>query len=194
MSIGAEQDITVLLSSIRNGDERARDELVTRIYRELRGIASRQMQRERAGHTLTPTALVHEAFIRLAGADVLQNAPNQAYLFAAAARSMRQILAEHGRKRRIRPSTDLSNCAHSVEFEGRLVDVVDLSDALEELAQQHPLDSDVVTLHIFGGLTMREVADQLDIPLRTAERTWHHVKLWLSACLGKENGESRSIE
>ena len=187
MSSDTARDVTTLLAAIQRGEAGARDQLVALMYGELREMAARQMRRERPDHTLIPTALVHEVFIRFAEGQLLQKAPDRAYLYAAAARAMRQILAEHGRKRRRRPpGAEVDPEVVQIEFDDRLIDAFDLAEALEALAQTRPQDSDVVTLRFFGGLSLPEVADQLGLSLRTTERTWSYVRNWLQQCLAQD--------
>ncbi len=184
MSVGDGRDVTTLLAAIRRGETGANDRLIALMYDELRAMAGRRMRHERPDHTLAPTALVHEVFLRLTQGQVPQKAPDRAYLFAAAARAMRQILAEHGRKRRGRPHrVEIPPELARIEFDDRIVSALDLAEALDELSQVYPTDSDIVTLHFFGGLSMQEVAEQLGMSVRTAERAWSHVKNWLRQCL-----------
>jgi RNA polymerase sigma factor (TIGR02999 family) len=177
-------DVTLLLARARTGDERARSDLISQVYDELRRVAARLMRREHPGHTLPPTALVHEAMIRLLGGATLVTAPDRSYLFAAAARAMREILIEHARRRDAarrgggwrRVPLDLV-----VDyFEEQGLDLIAVHEALDRLAGLHQRQSQVVTLRYFGGLTVPEIAASLGVSVGTVERDWRIARAWLS--------------
>ena len=159
------QRLTIIMGRARAGDEQARDELVARVYDELRQVASRLMIRERADHTLSPTAVVHEAVIRLLGEAVFDEAPDRSYLFASAARAMREVLIDHARRRtagrrgggRRRVALD----AVVDYLEGQGLDVVAVHEALDRLAELDGRQAQVMTLRYFGGMTVAEVAAAL---------------------------------
>src|SRR3954464_1637492 len=161
------EELTTVLGRARQGDEQARSELVERVYEELRRVASRLMRRERPDHTLSPTAVVHEAVIRLLGDAVFDKAADRNYLFAAAARAMREVLIDHARRRgadrrgggRRQVPLDLV----LDYFEEQKLDVVALHEALHRLAEWNERQSQVMTLRYFGGLTIAEVADALGV-------------------------------
>src|SRR3954467_10831542 len=161
--MGAEprRGLTLILGRARAGDERARGELIALVYDELRRVASGLMRRERAAHTLSPTGVVHEAVIRLLGGAMFDKAPDRSYLFASAARAMREILVEHARRRAAgrrgggRRRVPLDRVLES--FEAEDLDVIALHEALDRLAEWNQRQSQVITLRYFGGLTMAEV-------------------------------------
>ena len=181
-------DLTVILSRARAGDGRARDELLAVVYDELRRVAARLMSKERPDHTLAPTAVVHEAVIRLLGGSVLEKAPDRGYLFASAARAMREVLIDHARRRAAgRRGGGLKRVPIDLvidHFEAQGVDVVAVHEALERLAALNPRQSQVMTLRYFGGLTVPEVASALGVSVVTVERDWRLARAWLVGQLG----------
>jgi RNA polymerase sigma factor (TIGR02999 family) len=179
-----QRGLTLILERARAGDERARGELVTLVYDELRRVAASLMRREQPGHTLSPTAVVHEAVIRLLGEAAFDRATDRSYLLAAAARAMREVLIDHARRRtaarrgggRRRVPLDLA-----VDyFEEQGLDVVAVHEALDRLATLHERQSQVVTLRYFGGLTLPEIAAAQGVSLGTVERDWRIARAWLS--------------
>jgi RNA polymerase sigma-70 factor, ECF subfamily len=188
MSSANQDGINHLIEGVRAGREGALEELVRAIYAELRNIAGRMMGRERPGHTLQPTELVNEALCRMLEQATLADAPNRAYLFAAAAVAMRRILVEHARKRRSqkrggnRVRVPLDEVLDG--YEGQNVDVIALHEALERLVQEHPRQAQVVTYRFFGGLPVPEVAEVLRISVTTAESDWRFARAWLKGQLG----------
>jgi RNA polymerase sigma factor (TIGR02999 family) len=183
-----QQGLTSILGRARAGDERARDELVVLVYDELRRVASRLMRRERSDHTLSPTAVVHEAVIRLLGEEVFDRAADRSYLFASAARAMREVLIDHARRRsagrrgggRRRVPLD----AVVDYFEGQGLDVVAVHEALGRLAELDARQAQVMTLRYFGGMTVPEVAAALGVSVVTVERDWRLARAWLAGQLG----------
>jgi RNA polymerase sigma-70 factor, ECF subfamily len=180
--------LTVILSRARAGDDRARDELIGLIYDELRRVASGLMRRERAGHTLSPTAVVHEAVIRLMGEGVFDRAADRSFLFASAARAMREVLIDHARGRaaarrgggmRRVPLDSVVDY-----FEGQGLDVVAVHEALDLLAALDARQAQVMTLRYFGGMTVAEVAAALGISATTVEEDWRLARAWLAGQLG----------
>ena len=177
-------EVTALLESVRAGSEAARQQLVELIYGELHGLASGLMGREREWHSLQPTALLHEAFVRLFRADVLAKAPNRAYLFGAAARAMREILADHARRRATQrhggnhQRLPLDDFLEHLEKQNR-IDVLALHEGLERLAEQHERQSQVLTLRYFAGLKVAEVAECLGISVGTVESDFRFARAWL---------------
>jgi RNA polymerase sigma factor (TIGR02999 family) len=174
----------ILLEQARAGDERARGELIARIYDELRQVASNLMRRERADHTLSPTAVVHEAVIRLLGESVFDKAEDRNFLFASAARAMREVLIDHARRRgaRRRGGGRRRVPLDSVVdyFEEQRVDVIAVHEALDRLAELNQRQSQVMTLRYFGGLTVPETATALGVSVVTIERDWRLARAWLS--------------
>ncbi|MFI5458754.1 MAG: ECF-type sigma factor [Isosphaerales bacterium] len=175
-------DVTRILSAIEQGDPKAAGDLLPMVYQELRRLAARKLAREAPGQTLQPTALVHEAYLRLVGAQD-PGWSGRGHFFAAAAEAMRRILVERARRRkRIRHggggrplSLEGVDLASEVPPEGLLV----LDEALERFAREDPLAARLVELRYFAGLTMHEAAEALGLPLRTAERNWTYARTWL---------------
>lgn len=178
----AGDNLTELLHDWREGDKAALDRLTPIVYDELRRIAHRYVQRERAGHTLQTTALVNEAYLRLAGQQKV-DWQNRAHFFAVSAQVMRHILIDHARRRRYAkhggeiqqvPLEDAS-----VMTEQRATELIALDEALDELAKFDPRKSRVVELRYFGGLSLEETAEVLKISLMTVRRDWRAAKAWL---------------
>ena len=173
--------VTTLLKDWRSGDNNALEQLTPLIYDDLRRIASAHLSRERAGHTLQATALVNEAFLRLADAEV--SFEDRAHFFAIAARTMRRILTDYGRAHRSKKRgggvAPLTLDESAVASNARL-DIVDLDDALNDLAAIDARKSDVLVLHYFGGMTYDETADALNISAATVDRELRLAKAWLA--------------
>ena len=185
-------DLTAILGEVRDGRADAQERLVRAIYAELRRMAAGLLRREGPGHTLQPSALVHEALLRLLDGDALADVPNRRYLFAAAAQAMRQVLVDHARRRhaakrlggRIRRPLDEA----LVACEEQGLDVLALHDALDRLAPAHPRPAQVVTLRFFGGLSVPEVAAALAVSDTTIESDWRFARAWLKGQLGGTPG------
>ena len=171
------------------GDGEAWSELLPLVYEELRAIASRRMAAERQSHTLQATALVHEAYLRLVGsAD--PGWQGRAHFFGAAARAMRDVLANHlrrkgsrkrgGHMRRVGEDT-----AAQLSRDGPSDDVLAVEEALEEFEREYPRKAEVVTLSFYGGLTTAEIAEVLSLSTRTVEREWRFAKAWLNSRLAR---------
>jgi len=181
-------DVTRLLASSRDGDEAALQQLVPIVHEELRRLARRQMAGERPGHTLQPTALVNEAYLRLVNLKQMQW-QNRAHFFAMGARLMRRILVDFARSR---GHQKRGGGAKQVSFtqalevaEGQPTDVVALNDALEALADVDERKSRVVELRFFGGLSVEETAEVLNVSRETVKRDWKFAKMWLLRHLRK---------
>jgi RNA polymerase sigma factor (TIGR02999 family) len=179
------QPVTELLVKWRGGDQEALHALLPLVYKELRDIAHRQLRRERSGHTLQSTALVHEAYLRLMD----QGAPeteNRAHFVAVAARLMRQILIDYARSRGAQKRG--GNLRVDAELEGdpaamsqkQEADIIALDDALNTLAQRDEQQVRIVEMRYFGGLTIKETAEVLKISPATVKRDWNMAKAWLS--------------
>ena len=186
MSTQSQKSVTEMLRAWSQGEPGAADELFPLVYAELRKRAAGAMRRERSGHTLQPTALVHEAYLRLADQkDVTWQ--NRGQFFGLAAQAMRRILVDHARKRRahkrqgglVRVSFD-EGLALPVEAK---LDLLVLDEALDELAALHPEQAKVVELRYFGGMSFEETALSLGISVRTAKRHWAVAKAWLHSRL-----------
>lgn len=175
-------DITLVLDAISRGESQASEKLLPLVYNELRNLATARMLQESAGHTLQPTALVHEAWLRLAG-DSDRNWKSRAYFFAAAAEAMRRILVDHARRK--------ARMKHGGGQQRVNIEDVDLAEAgqddkilmvneaLGHLERSHPERARVVVCKFFGGMANKEVADTLDISERSVERHWTCAKAWL---------------
>lgn len=183
--------ITELLIQARGGDAGAHARLIQTIYDELRKIAGRYMRDERPDHTLQPTALVHEAWVKLKNEGALEDATNRAYLFHAAARAMRQILVDHSRAKQAEkrggdhgrePWGDW--VAAIEEKEG--VDFSALDEALSRLERLNARHAKIVELHFFGGLTHKQIAEQLDLGVSTVEGDWAAARAVLHSSLKRK--------
>ena len=181
MTIAA-SELTGLLKDWKQGDPTALERLMPLIYDELRRIAHRYAQRERNGHTLQTTALVNEAYLRLAGAKK-PDWQNRAHFFAATAQVMRHILIDHARRRHFLKH---GGAAQQVSLEEvclladeRAAELVTLDEALKDLARLDPRKTRVVELRYFGGLSLAETADALEISIMTVRRDWRAAKAWL---------------
>lgn len=179
---GSGSQVTELLVRWRGGDRKALEALIPLVYAELRHLARHYLQQERVGHTLQSTALVHEAYVRLAG----QNAPqwqNRAHFFGVAAELMRQILVDHARTRKAAKrgggacKVSLEDAADHAEPVD--VDLVALDDALTTLAELDPQQSRVVELKFFAGLSIEDTSEVLGISPSTVKRDWITARAWL---------------
>jgi RNA polymerase sigma factor (TIGR02999 family) len=179
-------EITALLKAWQAGDREAMDSLAPLVYDTLHAIAGRHLRRERAGHTLTPTALVHEAWLRLA-AGAPADLRDRVHFLAIASRVMRRVLVDHARRglagKRVppeaRPTLDLATASPD-EW---AVTMIALNAALEQLAAEEPRLVRVVEMRFFGGLTEEEVAEVLGVSSRTVHRDWLRVRAWLELAL-----------
>ena len=182
MTTLSKPNVTELLQEWQQGDREALDRLTPLVYDELRRIAHAYVQRERSGHTLETTALVNEAYLRLAGGQNV-NWQNRAHFFAVTAQVMRHILIDHARKRhymkRGGEAQQVSLDEASAMTEVRASELVALDEALDELAKLDPRKSRVVELRYFGGLSLEETADVLEISMMTVRRDWRAAKAWL---------------
>jgi RNA polymerase sigma factor (TIGR02999 family) len=179
------EHVTQLLESFRRGDAMAADELLPLVYQELRRIAAAYLRRERREHTLQPTALVHEAYVRLAGQRD-QTWQNRAHFVGIAAQMMRRILVDHARRRKA-GKRDGVRVALDSKFDAsaeRDPDLIALDDALRDLEALDPQLIRIIELRYFGGLTTREAAEVLGISPRTFEREWATARAWLRGRLG----------
>ncbi len=186
------RDLTLILGKPWAGDEQARDERVALVYDELRRVASRMMRRERPDHTLSPTAVVHEAVIRLLGEAVFDKASDRSHVFASAARVMREVLIDHARRRAAdrrgggRRRVPLDSAVDYFEAQG--LDVVAVHEALDRLAELDGRQAQIMTLRYFGGFTVAEVAAALGVSVVTVERDWRLARAWLAGQLGGGDG------
>lgn len=175
-------DVTLILQAIGQNDEGAMEKLLPLVYEELRQLAAARMARESAGHTLQPTALVHEVWLRLVD-DGARTWRNRAYFFAAAAEAMRRILVEHARRKaRLKSGGGLERLnIEELELAGAEPDekILCVNAALERMETLHPERARIVVLKYFGGMTNKEVAETLGIGERSVDRHWVCAKTWL---------------
>ena len=177
-----QQGVTELLVAWGEGDKAALDELMPVVYDELRRLAQNYLSRERQGHTLQTTALVHEAYLRLIDQRSV-NWQNRAQFFGIAAQMMRRILINHANERNAKKrqgyATKVSLDDVVSLFEKRDLDLMSLDEALNNLAALDPQQTQIVELRFFGGLTIEEVSEVLGISTATTKREWGSAKLWL---------------
>lgn len=185
-------ELTLLLRRAREGDERARAVLVPRIYASLRAIADRAMRRFDRDSTLQPTALVHEAYLKLFAGELPEFSDREHFL-AVAAKAMRNLLVDQARARRVRGRESGAegevDAALRIGFEDRTADVLDLHAALEELATLAPDAARVVEIRFFAGSTAEEAARAMGVSTRTVEREWRMARAWLYTRLGATFGD-----
>ncbi len=189
MSDDFTHDVTRLLQAWGQGQPDAPARLLPLIYEPLRGIAHEYMRRERRDHTLEPTALVHEAYLRLTGGAPI-DWQGRAHFYGLAARAMRRILVDHARARRSerRGGEQQRIPLEAAELtirtgEDEEVDLLALDDALERFAEAHPRPSQVVELRFFGGMEGQAIAEVLQVSERTVKREWQFAKMWLHRAL-----------
>jgi RNA polymerase sigma factor (TIGR02999 family) len=176
-------EVTRILSAIERGEPGAAGELLPLVYQELRRLAAQKLKREAPGQTLQPTALVHEAYLRLVGAGAEPHWDGRGHFFAAAAEAMRRILVESARRKqsakhggglRRHDATEVPLAAPE-----RAEDLLALDEALERLAARDPVKADLVKLRYFAGMTIEEAAEALGISAATAKRYWAYSRAWL---------------
>lgn len=182
-------EITRLLRNVREGDDEALGRVIPHVYDELRAIARRQLRREREGHTLSATALVHEAWARLAAGGLAPT--DRSHFLALASRSMRQVLVDHARRTLAQKRgggwerTTLGDGAASLDVDP--AELVALDQALEQL---EPRQRQVVEFRFFGGLQESEIAEALGVTERTVRRDWVKARAWLYRTLYPEDAGS----
>jgi RNA polymerase sigma factor (TIGR02999 family) len=197
-STSPDRDITSLLHAWVRGDEAALDQLLPLVYGELHRQAERAMRAQPAGHTLQTTALVHEAYPRLIDAP-RADWQGRAHFFGVAARATRSVLVDHARALRARKrgsgaqvltlgAADAAGAAGETAGDASEVDVEALDAALTRLAELDPRQARVVELRYFGGLSIGEAAEMLELSHATVEREWRTARLWLRRKLGGEHG------
>jgi RNA polymerase sigma factor (TIGR02999 family) len=185
-------DVTVILTAIEQGEPHAASQLLPLVYEELRRLAAQKLAHEKPGQTLDPTALVHEAYLRLVGGELRDGAArswdSRGHFFAAAAEAMRRILVENVRRKRSlkrggdRARQDLDEVLLTTPEPRE--DLLALDEALNKLAAKHPLKAQLVELRYFAGLTVDEAGRALGISSTTAERYWAYARAWLQREIG----------
>jgi RNA polymerase sigma factor (TIGR02999 family) len=175
-------DVTLLLTSVGAGNPRAAEELLVLVYRELRSLASHKMARERPGQTLQPTALVHEAWLRLVAARNPQF-ENKAHFFAAAAEAMRRILIDRARRKLANRhgGGQAAEELNEVEIATTEPDeqLLAVHEALDKLAKEYPRHAELVKLRYFAGMTIPETAELMGVSVSTANNYWLLARTWL---------------
>jgi RNA polymerase sigma factor (TIGR02999 family) len=176
-------EVTHILSAIERGDAHAAEQLLPLVYGELRRLAAEKMVHEKPGQTLQPTALVHEAYVRLVDAEKAQHWNSRGHFYAAAAEAMRRILVENARRKKTlrrggqRQRLDLELAQPAAPRLSE--DLLALDEALEKLTKKDRLKAELVKLRYFAGLTMEQTAQTLGISLATANRWWNYARAWL---------------
>jgi RNA polymerase sigma factor (TIGR02999 family) len=176
-------DVTRILNAIESGDPRAAEQLLPLVYKELRTLAARWLAHEAPGQTLQPTALVHEAYVRLVDDGADREWDGRRHFFAAAAEAMRRILVENARRKHTakrgggwrRQDLDPDQFHAAAESD----DLLALHEAMDRLAAADPQVAELVTLRYFAGLSLPQAAATLGTSLRTAERWWAYARAWL---------------
>jgi RNA polymerase sigma factor (TIGR02999 family) len=185
-------DVTQILHAMEQGDPRAASQLLPLVYDELRNLAAHRLAHEPPGQTLQPTALVHEAYLRLVGEEPESHWDNRRHFFASAAEAMRRILVENARhKKRDKHGGGLRR----VELPDLPVadqnpdDLLALDDALSKLAEEDPPAAEVVKLRLYAGLSVEEAAEALRLSRAQAYRHWTYARAWLRAALREDAAE-----
>ena len=185
-----EQEIAALLEQLASGVDNAADQLMPLVYDRLRGLAQKMLRNESPSHTLQPTALVNEAYIRMLGQSQV-NWQGKTHFFAIGARMMRRILVDHARRKL---SQKRGGSLHRISLEEDLCiskrsdeDVLAIEDALSRLAKLDPRQAQIVELRFYGGLTVEEVAEVLKVSKRTVESDWTMLRAWLRRELTSEH-------
>jgi RNA polymerase sigma factor (TIGR02999 family) len=175
-------EVTQILRELRDGNHEAQDRLIPLVYRELRRIASAQLRHESADHSLQPTALVHEAYLRLIDIDRV-DWQSRAHFFAVASTLMRRILVEHARNNHAVKRGGGADTLYLDEAlfptPGRAPEILALDDALNQLALLDERQAKIVEMRFFAGMTEQETGDVLGISVRTVKRDWRVAKAWL---------------
>ncbi len=188
--VASQGEVTDILKHWSRGKSKALEQLMPHVVDELRDVAKRLFRREAAGHTLQPTALVNEAFLRLVERQQVRW-ENRSHFIGFAAQLMRRILVDHARKRKADKrggGLHVLSLEDAGEFsEARDIDLLALDDALRELARFDPEGSRVVELKFFGGLTHEEIAEALDVSTAKVRRQWTAARLWLLRELSKSD-------
>lgn len=183
-------NVTKILSAMEQGDSAASAELLPLVYDELRRLAARELRGDASGHSVQPTALVHEAYVRLVDQDNEPRWNHRGHFYAAAAEAMRRILVENARRK---VTLKRGGDHKRVPFDDQRAqtpqqdpDLLALDEALKRLAVEHPKVARLVSLRYFAGLTMQQTANALQVSRRTAERDWTYAKVWLLDAMRNE--------
>ena len=183
------QEVTRLLNNWANGDQSAVDELMPLVYAELRRMAKRSMRSQNAGHTLQTTALINEAYVKLVNQKE-KHWKNRAHFFGVAAQAMRHILVDYARSRQsakrggdfrivsVEESATISDEAGTISEE-RIIEIIEINDALNTLARIDKRKTQIVELKFFGGLSIEEIATFLNVSPKTVKRDWQLARMWL---------------
>ncbi len=189
-------DLTQILHDVSDGKEGAVDKLLPVVYEELRDLASKYLLRERADHTLQATALVHEAYLNLVDQTRVEW-KNRAHFFGVAATAMRRLLINHAVRRR---TTKRGGDQKRVEwddalaiYEERALDLIAMDEALQRLSELDERQARVVELRFFGGLSNKEIAEVLQLSIRTVEREWRMARAWLRNEILRGDPDERSL-
>jgi RNA polymerase sigma factor (TIGR02999 family) len=183
-------DVTQILQAIHQGDQRAADQLLPLVYDELRRLAAAKLAHEKPGQTLDATALVHEAYMKLAPRDLPgTNYANRRHFFAAAAEAMRRILVDRARARQSlkrggdgqRLDVELDSLAGPYSD----AETLDTDSMLDALASEDPDAAEIVRLHVFGGFSIEDAGQALGMPRTSAYRNWDYARAWLREALGR---------
>src|SRR5262245_25890970 len=188
--------VTEILSRMEGGDPQAADQLMPLVYAELRRLAAHQLAHEKPGQTLEPTALVHEAYVRLVAGSAA-SAPREhswegcGHFFAAAAEAMRRILVERARRKKRRKHgggrqrVDLEE--HELPLDAPVEEILALDEALTRLAKEDPAAAQIVQFHFFAGLSIEQTAKALGVSRATAYRQWAYARAWLRCAMGESD-------
>ena len=176
-------DVTRILSQLQQGDRQRAEELLPLVYDELRKLAAQRLGQEKPGQTLQPTALVHEAYLRLVDSEQAQRWDSRGHFFAAAAEAMRRLLIDNARRKNSDKHgggwqrIDVVDVELAVDSASD--DLLAVDEAMSKLATQDPIIAKLVELRFFAGLTLPQAAAALNIPVRTAHRRWTYARAWL---------------
>ncbi|QDU10846.1 ECF-type sigma factor [Gimesia aquarii] len=189
------QEVTQILKALEAGDVAATDQLLPIVYAELRKLAGNKISQEAPGQTLTATALVHEAYLRLVGKEEEPQWDHRGHFFAAAAESMRRILIENARrKKRLKHGGELDRVELpeiAVPAQKQFDDLLALDDALTQFAKESPEKAELVKLRYFAGLSEQEAAEVLGISRATAARHWAYSRAWLFSQINSDLNQTK---
>ena len=183
-------DVTRIIQAVAAGDASATDDLLPIIYSDLKRIAASKLANESSGHTLQPTALVHEAYMRLVGTNS-DSWENRAHFFGAAAESMRRILIDHARRKKRKKRGGDAKRVYLDEITdptgAQSDELLALDEAIKDLELLDKTKADLVKLKFFGGMKLYEAAELLNIPSRTADRYWAYARAWLQRHISEQD-------